>query len=150
MDFTKNRGVIEKVFGVNQLRGRDTTAARAALRAFETLVKKYPQSRYAVDAAERINYLTDMLARNNIAVARYYYIHGAYVATAARCKRVIEHYPRTPAVADALGLMAMAYERMDMTHLSRDTARVLLRNFPKSPYVRALRHAHVLPARNAH
>ncbi len=144
VDFNKHRSIIERAFGVNQLRGRDTTALRAALRAFETVVKKYPHSQYAADAAERANYLTDMLARNSIAVARYYYIHGAYVATADRCKRVIEHYPRTPAVADALGLMAMAYERMGMVHLSRDTARILARNFPSSPYLKRLRHAHVL------
>ena len=145
IDFNKNRSVIERAFGVNQLRGRDNSAARAALRAFATVVTKYPHSRYAADAAERVNYLRDMLARNNIAVARYYYIHGAYVATANRCKFVIEHYPRTPAVADALGLMAMAYERMGMTGLSRDTARILANNFPKSPYLARLRHAHILP-----
>ncbi len=146
IDFNKNRSLIERAFGVNPLRGRDSTAARAALRAFETVMKKYPESRYAVDAAERANYLIDMLARNNIEVARYYYIHGAYVATVNRCKRVIEHYPRTPAVADALGLMAMSYERMGMTHLSYDTARILARNFPNSPYLKRLRHAHILQA----
>lgn len=144
IDFNKNRSVVEHAFGVNPLRGRDSTAARDALRAFETVLKKYPHSRYAVDAAERINYLTDMLARNNIQVARYYYIHGAYVATADRCKRVIERYPRTPAVADALGLMAMAYERMGMTNLSRDTAAVLAQNFPASPYLKTLRRAHLV------
>jgi len=146
INFDKNRSVIEHAFGINQLRGRDSTAAHAALRAFETVVKKYPHSRYATDSAERINYLMDMLARNNISIARYYYIHGAYVATANRCKLVIEHYPRTPAVADALGLMAMAYERMGMTDLSHDAARVLARNFPSSPYLVKLRHAHILPA----
>ncbi|MHB8253239.1 MAG: outer membrane protein assembly factor BamD [Acidiferrobacter sp.] len=144
IDFNKNRSVIEHAFGVNQLRGRDSTASHAALRAFETVVKKYPHSRYATDSAERVNYLTDMLARNNVAVARYYYIHKAYVATANRCKWVIEHYPHTPAVADALGLMAMAYERMGMTRLSLDTARVLALNFPASPYLAKLRRAHVL------
>ncbi len=144
VDFNKNRSIIERAFGVNQLQGRDSTALRAALRAFETVVKKYPHSEYAPDAAERVNYLTDMLARNSIAVARYYYIRGAYVATANRCKRVIEHYPRTPAVADALGLMAMAYERMGMVDLSRDTARILARNFPSSRYLKRLRRAHVL------
>jgi outer membrane protein assembly factor BamD len=144
IDFNKNRSVVEHTFGVNPLRGRDSTTARDALRAFETVIKKYPHSRYAVDAAERANYLTDMLARNNIQVARYYYIHGAYVAAANRCKRVIEHYPRTPAVADALGLMAMSYDRMGMVRLSRDTAQILARNFPKSPYLKPLRHAHII------
>ncbi len=144
VDFHKNSSAIERAFGVNQLEGRDSTALRAALRAFETVVTKYPHSVYATDAAERVNYLIDILARNNIAVARYYYIHGAYVATVNRCKRVIEHYPRTPAVADALGLMAMAYERMGLRDLSRDTARVLARNFPASPYLKRLRRAHIL------
>ncbi|HUW97464.1 MAG TPA: outer membrane protein assembly factor BamD [Acidiferrobacter sp.] len=146
IDFSKNRSVIEHAFGVNQFRGRDMSAARAAIRAFEVVVTKYPHSRYATDSAERINYLTDILASNNISIARYYYIKGAYVATVSRCKLVVEHYPHTPAVADALGLMAMAYERMGMTDLSGDAARVLALNFPASPYLAKLRRAHVLPA----
>jgi len=146
VNFSKNRSVIEHAFGINQLRGRDSTAARSALRAFETVIKKYPHSRYVPDAAERANYLMDILARNNIAVGRYYYRHAAYIATVNRCKRVIEHYPRTPAVADALGLMAMAYDRMGLIDLSRDTARVLAQNFPQSPYLKVLGRAHLLGA----
>ncbi|MDA8361908.1 MAG: outer membrane protein assembly factor BamD [Gammaproteobacteria bacterium] len=144
VEFHKNRSAIEHFFGVNQLRGRDTTAARAALRAFGTVVRRYPHSRYAPDAAERMNYLVDMLARNNIAIARYYYTQGAYLATIGRCRLVIEHYQRTPAVQDALGLMAMAYERLGLTDLSRDTARVLAKNFPHSAYLRKLERDHIL------
>lgn len=147
IEFNKDKSVIESAFGVNQLRGRDSTAAHNALRAFETVVKKYPHSRYAIDAAERVNYLNDMLARNAVAVARYYYLKGAYIATANRCKQVIEHYPRTPAVADALGLMAMAYDRMGMIGLSTDTTKVLAKNFPDSRYLVKLRKAHILPTR---
>ncbi|MHB1566621.1 MAG: outer membrane protein assembly factor BamD [Acidiferrobacter sp.] len=144
IDFNKNRSTIERFFGVNWLRDRDTTAARAALRAFTVVVHRYPHSRYATDAAERINYLIDMLARNDVVIARYYYTQGAYVAAAHRCKTVIERYPRTPAVADALGIMAMSYDRMGLIGLSHDTTRILARNFPASRYLRKLQTAHDL------
>ncbi len=144
VEFNKNRSAIEHFFGVNQLRGRDTTSAHAALRAFGTLVRRYPHSRYAPDAAERMNYLVDMLARNDIGVARYYYTQGAYLATISRCRLVIEHYQHTPAVEDALGLMAMAYARLGLTDLSRSTAQVLALNFPDSTYLRKLERAHIL------
>lgn len=144
IEFNKNRSTIEQFFGVNWLRGRDTAAAHAALRAFAVVVHRYPHSRYATDAAERINYLIDMLARNDVAVARYYYTQQAYVAAVHRCKTVIERYPRTPAVADALGIMAMSYARMGLVGLSRDTTRILALNFPASRYLRKLRAAHDL------
>lgn len=144
IDFNKNRSVIERAFGVNQLRNRDTQAARKALRAFQIVVKRYPKSRYATDSAERMNYLIDMLARNSFAIARFYYTQDAYIASINRCKSIIEKYPRTPAVADALGLMALAYERIGLTGLSRATTRVLAKNFPASLYLKKIRQAQAL------
>ena len=91
----------------------------------------------AADARQRMAFLLNTLARHDLSVARYYMKRGAYVAVVNRAKYVIENYQNTPAVEDALGLMAIAYREMGMDELTDDTLRVLRINFPESRYLGA-------------
>ena len=109
-----------------------------SLAAFRDLVKRYPDSKYAPDAHQRITYLINLIAKSEIHVARHYYKMEAYVATVNRCKYVLENYQRTPATEDALGLMALAYSKMGYAKLMDDSIRVLKQNFPKSQYLRRI------------
>jgi outer membrane protein assembly factor BamD (BamD/ComL family) len=45
---------------------------------------------------------------------------------------VLENYQSTPSVEDALGIQALAYQRMGLTELMWDTVQVLELNFPNS------------------
>jgi outer membrane protein assembly factor BamD len=110
---------------------RDTRALRDAFNDFTQLVKKFPQSRYADDARQRLIYLHNQLARYEINVANYYMKRGAYVAAANRAKYVIENYQRAPASIDALEVLVRAYTKMGMTDLANDTQRVLELNRAK-------------------
>ena len=58
---------------------------------------------------------------------------GAYVAAANRARYVVENYQTTPAVPDALAVMAKAYKVMELNDLSQDTLRVLQLNYPDHP-----------------
>ncbi|HFD79098.1 MAG TPA: outer membrane protein assembly factor BamD [Gammaproteobacteria bacterium] len=104
---------------------RDTRALRDAFNDFTQLVVKFPDSRYAQDAKQRLVYLHNMLARHEINVAYYYMKRGAYVAAANRAKYVIENYQRTPAAQDALRVLIEAYTKMGMKDLANDAKRVL-------------------------
>ena len=108
---------------------------REALDAFRQLVTRFPNSRYAPDASQRMVHLLDVLAKNEISTAQYYFARGAYVAAANRAKYVLEHYARTRFVEDALGIQAKAYKAMGYTKLTDDTLRVLQKNFPNSRYL---------------
>jgi len=111
---------------------RDTRALRDSFNDFTQLVKKFPDSRYAADARERLVFLHNQLARYEINVADYYMKRGAYVAAANRAKYVIENYQRTPAAQDALQVLVQAYTKMGMTDLAHDVQRVLDLNRPAS------------------
>jgi len=113
----------------------DPKAARESYEAFRELVERFPKSRYAEDSRQRMAYLFDAQARFETKVARFYYEHGAYVAAVNRCKYALETYPRTPATEDALGIQALAYQKLGMTKLYQDTVRVLKQNFPNSRYL---------------
>jgi len=113
----------------------DSNATLNAFDAFRDLTTRFPNSRYAADARQRMSYLLNTLAAHDIHVAQFYFDRGAYVATINRAKYVVEHYQQSPSVEDALGLMANAYQRMGMDTLFKDTIRVLESNFPKSNYL---------------
>jgi outer membrane protein assembly factor BamD len=61
----------------------------------------------------------------------------AYVAAANRAQYAIEHYPQAPAVEEAMAILTQAYDALGLTDLRDSTQRVLLKNFPNTPYLKA-------------
>jgi outer membrane protein assembly factor BamD len=114
---------------------RDPKAAREAFDSFKELVTRFPNSRYAQDATQRMTYLTNSLALNEIHVARYYLKRGAPLAAANRAQQALTRYPQAPALEEALGIMMAAYDTLGMADLRDDAKKVLQKNFPKSAYL---------------
>ena len=109
---------------------RDPKPSLDSFRDFEQLIKRFPQSEYVEDAKQRMIYLRNKLAQYELHVARYYMRRGAPLAAVNRTKRLIKNYPQTPAIPEALTIMASAYEALDLTDLARDTQRILDLNYP--------------------
>ena len=75
-------------------------------------------------------YLTNQLATHELHVARYYMKRRAYLAVVKRAQYVLEYYPNTPSVEEALALMVEAYDALGLQTLKADTKRVLEQNYP--------------------
>jgi len=114
---------------------RDPGTARNAFTTFSELLSRYPESPYAQDARKRMIYLRNLLARYEINVANYYFKRGSYVAAANRGRYVVENFQLTPAVPDALGVMAQAYRLLGMNDLADDAVKVLVTNYPDYPHL---------------
>ncbi|HKY02238.1 MAG TPA: outer membrane protein assembly factor BamD, partial [Burkholderiales bacterium] len=114
---------------------RDPKAARDSFMAFKELATRYPESKYSPDATARMKWLVNALASHEVHVARYYIKRGAYLAAANRAQFTVKTYPEAPATEEALFIMALSYERMQMNDLRDDAKRVLAKNFPTSPYL---------------
>ena len=110
---------------------RDPKAARAAFDAFKQLIERFPNSQYAEDSRERMNYLLEAMAKYEVHVAGYYYKRGAYVAAVNRAQNVVRNYPGSDAAKNALVIEKLAYDAMGMKDLSKDVDRVYELNFPK-------------------
>jgi outer membrane protein assembly factor BamD len=113
---------------------RDPKAARDAFLSFKELVTRFPDSKYAEDATARMKYLVNALASNEVHVAKYYLKRGAWVAAANRAKEVLKTYPEAPALEEALAIMVVAYDKLQLTDLRDDAQRVLALNFPNRQY----------------
>lgn len=111
---------------------RDPKSSRAAFDAFQTLVRRYPDSAYVIDATKRLNYLIGSLAMHEVHVARYYYKRNAYLAAANRAKLLLQTYPQTVQVEQALALLVMSYDKLGEKTLRDDARRILDKNYPGS------------------
>jgi outer membrane protein assembly factor BamD len=97
---------------------------------FSQLVQRFPSSAYAADARQRMIFLRNRLANYELHVARYYLERGAWLAAANRAIFAMEQYDGAPAVAEALGILVQAYDRLGMTEPAEDARRVLAASYP--------------------
>ena len=125
------RGILEKLT-VQQISDRDPGQLRGSFNAFKELVTRFPKSRYAKDATLRMSYLVNTLADGELHVARYYMKRQAYIAAINRCKYVMEYYPNSTGVEEALVIMISAYDSLGIEDLKTDTLRILQTNYPQS------------------
>lgn len=114
---------------------RDPKALRQSYLAFNELIDRFPNSSYAPDARKRIAWLVNTIAMNEVYVARFYYERDAYVAAINRAQSVITDFEGVPASEQALYVMMMAYKKLGMDDLSKDSERVLLTNFPNTKLI---------------
>lgn len=121
-------GFLRRLFP-GQVVDRDQTSARQAFMDFQELIRRFPESRYVADARQRMVYLRNVMAEQDVVIGEYYFRRGAYIAALNRARHVIETYPQAPANIDALDLMARAYSRLDLPELAADTRRVIEHNY---------------------
>jgi outer membrane protein assembly factor BamD len=81
---------------------QDQALTAKAVDAFKTLVRDYPDSRYASDALGKIDVCRGRLAQKELWVAAYYINQGNPAAGRQRLEGVIRDYPRTLVIPEAL------------------------------------------------
>ncbi|MBU6470841.1 MAG: outer membrane protein assembly factor BamD [Gammaproteobacteria bacterium] len=109
---------------------RDPSNAQKSFQAFQLLLQKFPDTKYAADARQRLLYLRDRLADYQWAVADYYMRRGAWISAVQRADTIVKNYPESPRVEDALKILYTAYSRLGLTDLADSTRKVLDLNFP--------------------
>ncbi len=120
---------------------RDQTYARRSLAAYDTLLQRYPNSRYAAEASNRVRILRDLLAANEMTIGRYYLRHNNYLAAINRFRTVVTEYQTTEQVEEALMRLTEAYMALGIINEAQTAAAVLGHNFPDSKWYK---HAYSL------
>lgn len=115
---------------------RDQTNARKSLQAYQTLLQRYPDSRYAAEAQNRARVLRDLLAASEMTVGRYYLRHNNFLAAINRFKIVVTDYQTTAQVEEALGRLTEAYVALGIIPEAQTAAAVLGYNYPDSKWYR--------------
>lgn len=133
INFNRSAGFLENYVGSDMTK-RDQGNMHQSFDDFGALISRYPQSRYAADARQRMLFLRNMMAQSDLNIALFYFKRAAYVASANRAKSVLETYPQSPQAGDALAVMALSYKKLGQDKLADDSERVLKLNYPNHPY----------------
>jgi outer membrane protein assembly factor BamD len=99
---------------------RDQTMAREALKAFERLIRTYPDSPYANKAEEHIRICNKNLAEHDFYVGMFYYKSKYYKAALERFKSVVTSYPDLGIHQKALKYIALCQEKLDNAALGEN------------------------------
>ena len=123
VSFPSRKSVFEYIWPQDESK-RDTQGSMESFRYFEQLISRFPNSIYAQDSALRMRYLRNKIAKHQLHVAEFYMRQKAYLAAANRAKEIVQHYPKTPAVMEALTIMVEAYQKLDLLDLAKDAQEV--------------------------
>jgi len=124
---------LQRVWNLDASR-RDLATPTQAYSDFNIVTSRFPNSRYAADAAARMAELRDMFARHDVEVALYYLRRGAWIASAERARYVLETWPQNRFQYDAVAILAASYTRLGNTTLATDAERILRQNDPQHAY----------------
>lgn len=113
---------------------RDQTDTARAVAAMQEVVDRYPNSEYVEDAKAKLRIARDQLAGKEMQVGRYYLERREYIAAINRFKNVVDTYPQTRHVEEALARLTEAYYAMGLTQEAQAAASVLGQNFPESQW----------------
>jgi len=112
---------------------RDPGATREAYEDFRRLIQNFPNSSYAPDAAQRLRYLKNLLAEQEVYVGQFYLRRGAPIAAINRGREVVEGYSDTPAVPGAIAVMIEGYLHLDEPEEAQRLKELLAQLDPKHP-----------------
>ncbi|WP_099864643.1 outer membrane protein assembly factor BamD [Pararhizobium haloflavum] len=113
---------------------QDQRESARAIQAMQEVVDRYPDSEYVEDAQAKVRFARDQLAGKEMQVGRYYLERREYVAAINRFRNVIERYPQTRQVEEALARLVEANYAMGLTDEAQTAAAVLGHNFPDSQW----------------
>ncbi|WP_422371044.1 outer membrane protein assembly factor BamD [Hoeflea sp.] len=113
---------------------RDQRTSARAIAAFNEVIERYPDSEYVADSQAKLRYARDQLAGKEMQVGRYYLERKEFVAAANRFRGVVEQYPNTRQVEEALARLVETYYAMGLESEAQTAAAVLGHNFPDSQW----------------
>ncbi len=120
---------------------RDQARTEKALGALQEVIRKYPNSEYAVSAKQKIEVARDQLAGKEMDIGRYYLEKKDYTGAINRFKVVVTKYQTTRHVEEALMRLTEAYMALGIVEEAQTAAAVLGHNFPDSVWYK---HAYAL------
>ena len=125
---------LQRVWSLDASR-RDLSSPQQAYEDFNTVAQRYPNSRYAEEARQRMQALRNVFARHEMDSALYYMRRGAWLSAVSRAKYILETYPQSEYQNDAIAALADSYGNLDQPVLAEDALRVLRLNDPQHPYL---------------
>lgn len=113
---------------------RDQAETLKALELLETLLAKYPNTKYADTVAVFSRNLKDQLAEKELMAGLFYFKRKLYESAIIYLKGVLDNYPKSSSAPSALYHLYLASERMGYPDDARDARAWLCREYANTEY----------------
>ena len=127
--YTRDTGLLARLTDTD-LSARDVSGAKLAFSELTEFLTRFPESQYAPYAQQRLIYLRNLVASNELAAADYYVTRKAYVAAIRRASYVLENIPNSDQNHRALQILKTSYQELGYEDLMKDTEKLLALNPP--------------------
>ena len=101
---------------------------------FNTLIEKYPETDYALDAKYKLGLIKDIIAAKEMFIARHYIKKEKWIAAINRLKNILEEYETTVYVEEALHRLVEIYYIIGLEEESKKYANLLGYNYVSSEW----------------
>ena len=122
--YTRDTGLLARLTDTD-LSARDVSGAKLAFSELTEFLTRFPESQYAPYAQQRLIYLRNLVASNELAAADYYVTRKAYVAAIRRASYVLENIPNSDQNHRALQILKTSYQELGYEELMKDTEKLL-------------------------
>ncbi len=112
----------------------DQSRTALAKESFEDVIKRFPSTKYAIDAALKIDLVNDHLAGKEMEVGRYYLRKKNPIAAIKRFQAVINEYQTTSHAEEALYRLTESYLTLGLKNNAQIYASVLGNNYPQGKW----------------
>ncbi|MBF6568680.1 MAG: outer membrane protein assembly factor BamD [Candidatus Binataceae bacterium] len=120
---------------------RDQSNTTLALRQFDLIEQRFPESEFGELARQRIVICRELLARNELYIGDYYSSIANYRASESRMAELMEKYPDSPVAPEALYKLGVALSKEGKKYSAAQAFTALTMHYPKSKYAAPAKQA---------
>jgi outer membrane protein assembly factor BamD len=113
---------------------QDQTHTELALKQFQSIEQRFPESDFGALAHEQIEICREMLARHEYLIGDFYYNRANYKASESRMAELMALYPDTPVAPEALYHLARTLEKQGKKYSAAQAFTALKNSYPNTKY----------------
>jgi outer membrane protein assembly factor BamD len=113
---------------------KDLKPLRESKKYFEILVKKYPDTDYALDAKYKLDLIQDIYAAKELYIARHYIKKQKWIAALNRLKIIVDEYQTTIFIEEALHRLVEVNYIIGLEDEAKKYAKILGYNYQSSEW----------------
>ena len=113
---------------------KDLNEILNAKKYFEFILKKYPNTEFAIDSEYKLEFIQELLASKEMYLARYYAEREKWIPAINRFKTVVKKYETTIFVEEALHRLVELHYKIGLTEESQKYAALLGYNYQSSKW----------------
>ncbi len=113
---------------------KDLKSIMNAKDTFEILIKKFPNTEYAIDAKFKIDLIDDLLASKEMYIGRYYFEKKKWIPAINRFRTVIDDYETTIYTEEALHRLVEVHYTLGLKNEAQKYAKLLGYNYQSSEW----------------